>query len=117
MRNKIRQFLKSNFYTIYWIFNPNRTVAITPRGIYNYFQAHYRKTLGIYNLPAHVQEQIIYRSLISKCSELEYCQHCGCPMEDLFFGNEACKDTPPCFPAMMNADEWLVYCRENNVEL
>lgn len=115
MQNKILQFLKSNFYTIYWIFNPDRTIDITPQSVYNYFQAQYRKTLGFNNLEVHIREQIIYRSKISACASLEHCSFCGCPMEELIYGNDSCKNTPPCFPKMMNKEEWLEFTKTNNL--
>lgn len=108
MWNKMLQFLKSNFYTIYWIFNPNRQVAITFKGIYNYFQAHYRAFKGFENLPLHIQEQVIERKRVSKCSNLEFCSFCGCPMEELFLGDEGCKNNPPCFGKLLNKQEYEI---------
>lgn len=117
MQNKITNFLKSNLYTIYWIFNPSRTISITLEGVINYFKAYYRQSKDFYDLPIHIQEQIIWRNKISRCSNYEYCQYCGCPSQELFYGDLGCKDPNPCFPKLMSNDEWLLYIKDNNIKL
>lgn len=106
MQNKMLNLLKSNCYTLFWILNPNRSVEITFSSIINYFQAQYRLSKSFSKLPVHVREQIIYRESVSKCKDLEFCTACGCPTGELFYGDSGCKATNPCFPKMLNKQEW-----------
>jgi hypothetical protein len=36
-------------------------------------------------------------------------------MEELIYGNDSCKNTPPCFPKMMDKEEWLEFTKTNNL--
>jgi hypothetical protein len=76
------------------------------------------------NMKKHIVEQIIWRRIqveykAPDCWEAGHCTVCGCEltgktMEDRACSNEEFGD--PCYPAMMNEEEWNVYKILNKIK-
>ena len=89
---------------------------ITPKNVHAYLQAQYR-ILNEENLPLHIKEQILWRSIQAKpCTDNKECLYCGCSTEDLelYYADIGCKRPDnPCYPAMMNEEDWNKYKQTN----
>lgn len=69
------------------------------------YKAYYSKRLK-WLIRVHIREQIKYRItwMDQDCFDNGYCKKCGCETTALQMANKSCDR--PCYPAMMNKDEW-----------
>lgn len=121
---KLRQFLQA------------RKTAIRPANfgwsnIKAVIQSYYRKYKAIGGIPLddHIYEQIIWRrtQVIAAspiCWNSGSCEICGCDILGKTMEDRACSlsEHPdlyriPCYPAMMNQQEWKQYKKLKNIKL
>lgn len=96
---------------------------ITFKNLKAVVQSFYRKNSF---LPIHIYEQIIWRrtEIIKKqptCWESGYCKVCGCDIIGKSMEDRECSaaeiNEEPCYPFMMEKDEWNDYKLKNNIKL
>jgi hypothetical protein len=112
----LRSYLKARKTAI----NPAK---ITLRNVYAVIQAWFRKkrrSLGGFDLPDYMYEQIIWRRVqviikSPKCWESGSCIQCGCEILGKTMEDRGCEGK--CYPEMMNAENWEIYKRINNIKL
>lgn len=95
---------------------------ISIRNILAVFQAWFRKkrrSLGGFDLPDHMYEQIIWRRTqvmqkSPKCWIHGFCTSCGCEIIGKTMEDRGCKS---CYPEMYSKENWEAFKRINNIKL
>jgi hypothetical protein len=99
---------------------------ITLRNILAVAQAwkrKYQKEWFGFELPPHIQEQIIWRrtEVMQKspiCWNQGKCVECGCEILGKTIEDRGCSNIEnPCYPAIMSKENWESYKRINNIKL
>lgn len=115
---------------ITWVFNRNKIenpAKINIKTIKKFLQGtYYKLLLKIPLLKDKLvsrarQEQIVWRRnqvqvKSPECFKKGEC-FCGCDVEGLISADAACTEKNLCFPEMMNAAEWEIFKKENNIKL
>lgn len=111
-----------------------KPAKLTLRNMFAVLQAFLRKkrrSLGGFDLPAHIYEQIIWRRTCvmensPECWSTGNCVVCGCEILGKTMEDRACsisehpdllKNYDPCYPKMMNEEEWKKFKILNNIKL
>ena len=99
---------------------------ITPRNVLAVLQAWKRKVqknwFG-FELPAYIQEQILWRRFEVKdkspiCWEQGKCVECGCEILGKTMEDRGCSNKEnPCYPEMMSKENWEKYKKFNQIKL
>jgi hypothetical protein len=98
---------------------------ITLRNIYAVLQAFFRKArrnVGGFDLQPYMYEQIIWRrtQVIEKspeCWKSGSCIVCGCDILGKTMEDRQCSSETPCYPEMMNKENWKKYKELYNIKL
>jgi len=95
--------------------NANNPAKITLKNVKNFLSAQVREA-GF--LPEWEKEQVLWRAEAAKpCTLNGSCLECGCETPDLYYGTEGCKRENPCFPKMMNQEEWEEFKNTNKINI
>lgn len=99
---------------------------ITPRNVLAVLQAwkrKYQKEWFGFELPPHLQEQIIWRRtevMIKSplCWKQGQCVECGCEILGKTMEDRGCSNKEnPCYPEMMSKENWETYKKINEIKL
>jgi hypothetical protein len=98
--------------------NPNAAnpAKINFKNVKNFLSAQVREA-GF--LSECEKEQVLWRHEVAQaCSLNGSCLECGCETPDLYYGTDGCKRKEnPCFPDMMNKENWEAFKIKNNIKL
>ena len=86
---------------------------ITPKNIKSFVEGYIRSFMIKFfqNKLEHIHEQVEERKLLvaersPECLEQGQCKICKCKIPELFYADKPCENNPPCYPTLVNKDEW-----------
>ena len=95
-------------------------MRITLKNVKAFIQGYSRRALDNLDLlQPHKKEQAIWRSLVAKkCTDAGKCEACGCTTKnlELYLADKECEKDVPCYPEMMNKEEWDNYKKTNKLD-
>lgn len=117
----------------YWNLILGKTSAIRPaklsfRNIWAVIQSWTRRSIGGVTVPQYMYEQIIWRRIqiankSPMCWQSGHCIVCGCEILGKTMEDRGCAKSEdkslgvPCFPEMMNKEEWEEFKSLNKIKL
>ena len=92
-------------------------------GVLQFLKRKIQKNWFGWDLPVHMQEQIIWRRVLvmfksPRCWKEGVCKQCGCTILGKTMEDRGCSNIEdPCYPFMMKQKDWEEYKETNEIKL